>query len=101
MHSIIDIITNSSTEIFVVHSDLSEEEFVQTLKEIYSSVSHLPFPFVITKENNKYSFNAGYYWGFYGTIFDTLEGYSDEAEHDRFTQKLDEIFPGWESYEVG
>ena len=105
LHSVTDIITNSSTVVFTVRTDLTEEEFELKLQEIYASVSHLPFPFsTIRKVNLGYEFHAGYYWGFSGapdfSYKNDRDQYGDKEEA-RFREALEQEFGPIFSEEVG
>ena len=105
LHSVTDIITNSSTVVFTVRTDLTEEEFELKLREIYASVSHLPFPFTrILKIEGGYEFDAGYYWGFSGAPDFSFKNERDEygaKEEQRFKNALVMEFRFVSDEEVG
>lgn len=92
-HSQVDLVTNSSTVLFTVYSEDSEERFREKIEAIYTACSHLPFPFTIksghAEERGYHEFDAGYYWGF--TMFPE-QNYDDYAEEQRFKGCLKEVF---------
>lgn len=51
-HSVIDVITNSSTELFVVDGNKVEEGFKEVFRVITKEISELDFETTITKYND-------------------------------------------------
>lgn len=100
LHSIVGLITNSSTELFTVKTSIDQLNFELVLKEIWYKVSEKPFPFIITNNGDEYTFDAGYYWGFIG-----YEGTADDPcgdnEFDNFCLELAKVFPDYQNEQVG
>lgn len=116
-HSVVGTITNSSSEIYVIKTDMSEENVMELLAEFWNANSNKPFPFhsnkadISFRRTTKYSdtletsegfdegdivFTAGYFYGF------GENGYEIFPSEDEFHDKLDELFPdSWDYYEVG
>lgn len=101
VHSVIDIITNSSTELFTINTNEELDEVIEKIQEIWKEVSKKSFPFYFSKPADDYIlFDAGYYWGFYGYQGTEDDPYGD-LEFERFTDKLRELYPDFTVEQIG
>jgi hypothetical protein len=100
VHSISDIITNSSQEYYVIQTKLSQGAFENLIDSIFDVISDYGNPFhTIKNDCGEYTITTDfYYWGFtYCPVED------DAAEQERFEKALDLCIhiKNWDSYQRG
>ncbi len=71
-HSVIDVITNSSTEIFVMNGDKTVDAINEILKEFYDNNPHITCRIWAEEEPINHNYSAMEAFGFYG-IDDIVE----------------------------
>lgn len=85
LHSVVDIITNSSAEIYVIPTDKTKEEAIRILQELWSQISDNPWPFTEGCEKALVGYRSSFKYD------DEIEKilYPDEIDREKWHTSLE------------